>query len=233
MSWVAHWFLPIAVFWYVLFVQNKVQKNKESKAEPEKSSNTGDLESIRLRSVVWEHTRQQCSVLIGEHSPGPVSQQKAQRYSRKYLLSPLDIPFPKASALTLWKLQVLIFKYHHAFPEMVSILLGDQNIEENVINRKKKKLSNTKELTEKNKTENIRRQSYLFHRKRNTCKMVPNQQPGRLVELLKLCPGPGASAQPLWMSTGCLFGAAECSHPWVLCPELPAPEQALHKAPPP
>lgn len=101
----------IAVFWCGLFVQNKVRKNKKSKAEPEKSSNTGALKSIRLRSGVWEQRRHQRSVLIWEYSPGPVSQQKAQRYSRKYSLSPLDIPLPIGSALTLWKLLALIFKY--------------------------------------------------------------------------------------------------------------------------
>lgn len=100
---------------------------------------------------------------------------------------------------------------------MASVLLGDQNIEENMINRKKT-ISNTRELTEKDKTENIRRQSHLFYGK-NTCKVVPKQQPskaGWALELLRFCPDPGAWAQPLWMgtSTWSLFGGVS----WVLPP---------------
>lgn len=61
------------------------------------------------RSGAWEHTRQQCSVLIGEHSPGPGSQHKGTAGNTQ--LSPLDIPLSKRSALTLWKFLALIFKY--------------------------------------------------------------------------------------------------------------------------
>lgn len=161
MPWVAHWLLPIAVFWCVLFVQNKVQKNQKRKAGPEKSSNTGDLESIRVRSGVWEQRRQQSSGLIGEHSPGPISWQKAQRYSRKYPLSPLDIPLPKAAALTLWKILASIFKYWlHSwrwYPSWQVIKIQKE------IQQEKNKVTPG---NEKDKTENIRRQSQLFYGKK-------------------------------------------------------------------